>query len=56
MKKPHENESTIREVKPGGANCLNCRRVRETDGTNCPVHGVEADARHVCDDYKPGLM
>ena len=56
MKKPRENESTIREVKPGGANCLNCRRVRETGEANCPVHGVEADARHVCDDYKPGLM
>ena len=56
MKMPHEKKSAIREVEPGGANCMNCRRVRETGGDKCPVHGTKADARHVCDDYKPGLM
>jgi hypothetical protein len=56
VKRPHEKKSAIREVEPGGANCMNCRRVRETGGDKCPVHGTKADARHVCDNYKPGLM
>ena len=50
------DEHGIREVEqPRGANCGNCATRMETGTWRCPAHGVDVDAKHICDRYRPGL-
>lgn len=46
----------IREAeRTRGANCGNCATRMETGTWHCPAQGVDVDAKHICDRYRPGL-
>ena len=50
------DEYGIREAEQTrGANCGNCATRMETGTWRCPAHGVDVDAKHICDRYRPGL-
>lgn len=42
-------------VRSRGANCGNCATRMETGTWHCLTQGVDVDANHICDRYRPGL-